>query len=34
MKTGDCLFLGNWEDMEIVELGFEGEKGKRKTIFL
>lgn len=36
MKTGDCLFLGNREEMEIVEMGFGGEVGKtdRKEIFL
>lgn len=28
MKTGDCLFLGNREEMEIVELSLEGERGK------
>lgn len=30
MKTGDCLFLGNREEMEIVELGGEGEVGKAR----
>lgn len=36
MKTGDCLFLGNREEMEIVEMGVGGEVGKtdRKEIFL
>lgn len=35
MKMGDRLYLGNGEEMEVVELGFEREPGKgRKEIFL
>lgn len=35
MKTGDCLYFGNREEMEVVELCFEREPGKgRKKIFL